>query len=918
VERPFIGRSGELERIVDLIASPRVTTAAVVLGDPGVGKSRLLEEVTSATGGRLLPVIGYESERLVPLAASADLLRALASVPVFGDALDEILFRGPSGAEPVRVFELAHRALAASGPALIVVDDLQWLDDLSLALVHYLLRGAAAADTAVRLLAAGRPVAGSMGFAEEVAQLLGPRSLVVELAPLGVADAVELGLSLDPKMGRDQALTLAERSQGFPFWIETLVRSGEHAPDVDRLVTGRLRTATPDAAPLLAILAVASRPLASEDAAELMGWPMARTERTVEELVARGLGSHAVGGIQPSHDLVREAVLVQLSEEERRRLHLRLATWLEGAAGQRISLLREALDHRVAAGEQSVELASRLVSSPRRRLLGVAGLASIAAVANETLPTDEAGQVLHAGLASLAYELGEYALALQCWAVLGEELEDPRARGTALLWAARAARQLGEEAEARAFAVRARACARDAAALLLQLDVLEASWLLAARTEDPRGRELAADVAARSRAFATSDREAYLDALQLEFQISLYDADAERALVLADEIADAARSFDEVTRVRALVRGGGAARLFGAFSAAEVRLRSAWTEARTLMLPPLIVQAAYELAQCLFRLARLDEAEAVVEEAQELALRLGDPTRERFGTQRVAALIALERGNWRDGLESVDRAIADEPDRHLHIDLRAAAATALARVAPAREHDRILVHLTHAQADAEAVGCRRCSGELLLVRAELLARIDSLDEAHAALAEADRRRVAEDLGRTGSFWRSRAEALISLHAGDAADAAAQLERVVEEAQRLERNLDVLWLQLDLAQALAAVDRVRALELLEAVASNADAYGARTASGVADALRRRLGVRTWRRSRAGGGTALSEREREIAALVAGGASNPEIAQALYLSRKTVERHVSNILAKVGARNRVELATLLSREGEGAHR
>src|SRR3982750_1249016 len=123
------------------MASPRVASAAVILGDPGVGKSRLLE-----------------AERVVPLAASADLLRALASVPGFGDALDEMLFRGPSGTEPVRVFELAHRALAASAPALIVVDDLQWLDDLSLALVHYLLRGAAAANTAVRLLAAGRPV----------------------------------------------------------------------------------------------------------------------------------------------------------------------------------------------------------------------------------------------------------------------------------------------------------------------------------------------------------------------------------------------------------------------------------------------------------------------------------------------------------------------------------------------------------------------------------------------------------------------------------------------------------------------------------------------------------------------------------------------------------------------------------------
>ena len=111
---------------------------------------------------------------------------------------------------------------------------------------------------------------------------MGPRSLVVELAPLGVADAVELGLSLDPEMGRDQALTLAERSRGFPFWIETLVRSGEQAPDVDRLVTGRLRTATPDAAPLLAVLAVASRPRIGGRRGA-MGWPMARIERTVED-----------------------------------------------------------------------------------------------------------------------------------------------------------------------------------------------------------------------------------------------------------------------------------------------------------------------------------------------------------------------------------------------------------------------------------------------------------------------------------------------------------------------------------------------------------------------------------------------------------------------------------------------------------
>jgi len=56
-------------------------------------------------------------------------------------------------------------------------------------------------------------------------------------------------------------------------------------------------------------------------------------------------------------------------------------------------------------------------------------------------------------------------------------------------------------------------------------------------------------------------------------------------------------------------------------------------------------------------------------------------------------------------------------------------------------------------------------------------------------------------------------------------------------------------------------------------------------------------------------ALTARELEVARLVVEGASNPEIAAQLFLSRKTVERHVSNALAKVGARNRTELARRL---------
>jgi DNA-binding NarL/FixJ family response regulator len=74
------------------------------------------------------------------------------------------------------------------------------------------------------------------------------------------------------------------------------------------------------------------------------------------------------------------------------------------------------------------------------------------------------------------------------------------------------------------------------------------------------------------------------------------------------------------------------------------------------------------------------------------------------------------------------------------------------------------------------------------------------------------------------------------------------------------------------------------------------------------------VRTWRRASAG--APLTKREQEVARLVAGGATNREIAQVLFLSPKTVERHVSNVFKKVGVRNRAELASRL-RDLAGEH-
>jgi DNA-binding NarL/FixJ family response regulator len=86
-----------------------------------------------------------------------------------------------------------------------------------------------------------------------------------------------------------------------------------------------------------------------------------------------------------------------------------------------------------------------------------------------------------------------------------------------------------------------------------------------------------------------------------------------------------------------------------------------------------------------------------------------------------------------------------------------------------------------------------------------------------------------------------------------------------------------------------------------------------ADRVAVALRE-LGVRVPRgRASTTGPSGLSEREVEVLKLVAAGFTNPQIASALYISRKTAEHHVSNILAKLGVTSRTEAAAAAVRLG-----
>ena len=202
---------------------------------------------------------------------------------------------------------------------------------------------------------------------------------------------------------------------------------------------------------------------------------------------------------------------------------------------------------------------------------------------------------------------------------------------------------------------------------------------------------------------------------------------------------------------------------------------------------------------------------------------------------------------------------------------------------------------------------------MALRAAEAFARLGRIDDAQEELRAWDADARPAEPG--DQLWRRHVGALVALANLDPATSISELEAVVAERRRRGLVAGLLWARLDLAAAaLIGNDPGRAANEYRQAGIEAFAAGAATEQSLAELGLRRLGVRTWRRGRASAGEAvvekLSERERQIAILVAAGNSNPEIANTLFLSRKTIERHISNVLARTGARNRTDLARLVS--------
>jgi DNA-binding NarL/FixJ family response regulator len=355
--------------------------------------------------------------------------------------------------------------------------------------------------------------------------------------------------------------------------------------------------------------------------------------------------------------------------------------------------------------------------------------------------------------------------------------------------------------------------------------------------------------------------------------------------------------------------------LLGRLREAEEQLAGAWLEARRSFLSGIALDIGSWLTQTRYLRGSLVEAQETGEECEALAERIGEPSRPAMGARMWRLISTISGGDHAAALAGLAAQCENERDPHHRIPLHQAIARWHARLEGAAAADEVHARIAAGRTDVADARCTRCGVEFMRAATEALARVGAIADAVRWLEEAEHTPPRGDL-QAWDHLRARS-ALAAAGHGDR----ASLREAIDAADRLGMGIESIWARASLALVKAAEgDTTGAETILRRASAIAEAIGATTERAHIDQLLRQLGIRTWRRGAqarqpTGHLPVLSDRERDIANLIAGGASNPEIARALFLSRKTVERHVSNILGKLEVKNRAQLAARIAARDKG---
>jgi ATP/maltotriose-dependent transcriptional regulator MalT len=967
----MVGRDTELAQLSAAFRRAAAGEARVVVlvGEAGIGKSRLVEELGAqigADGGRAIGGACLDlADGGLPLAPMAEAMRMLARTEP-SEVLDELsddagqvpelLHRSAPAAadEPLaatRLYEGALRLLGRLGesrPTLLAFEDLHWVDRATRDLVTFLVRNLTDERLMLVLTARSEDVpADTAGWLAGLGRHPRVERMTLDRLDRRAVRAQLAALSGN-EIGRADADRVFARSEGNPFFVEELAHAGPgELPDtVVELITARLSQLPADAREIVRLVAIGGRSIDEELVAAVTDRPPDDVRASLRDAVERRILVTTPGDTRIGfrHALVREVAAAELLTGEQASLHARLAATLADrpelsepspagaaaelafhweAAGDADRALAAAIEagtaaSRVAAwadADRQYERALRLVeraalpdgidlaellrrASEAAELVGdlerarVLAERALDAVDASTAP--ERAALLLTRLGYLRWAQGNTDAALVAYeraATLVPDDPPTPLRGRVLASLANAQFGQGRYEEARLTAERA----------------VEATSAADAGSEEARARNVLGSVLV-----ATGEVEAGLAELEQSRDLAARHGPADMRVVSSYNLAvnlamagrlaaaeAAARQGREAARVEGLERryGPDLAALEG-----DVLTRiGRWDEAEAVMRAAVALDpdgngTTYLAIAC----ARLHALRGSLDEARAWFARVDAMAGAHIDADlagylaRARAELALGEGLPEDALAICRTGLAPlegTEDHFVRSPLLVLAISAAADVAEA------------ARARRDRAGVERLRSEVEPFAAELRAmsnRTAPTAAALVALAAAESSRLAD--GTDPEPWRSAVPLLASIP--DPHGVAVAHLRAAEAALRRDGVradvADELRAAATTAEALACQPLVRAVEDL-ARRSRVDlvpvAEPSVPVAAPASAPR----------------SSLSARELEVLRLVADGRTNGEIAEALFITRKTAGVHVTHILDKLGVANRVEAAMTASRLG-----
>jgi DNA-binding CsgD family transcriptional regulator len=903
------GREEEITTVRAFLERAADHPAALVLeGEAGIGKSTLWGAGVAAArerGLRILLSRPAEAERGLAHAGLGDLFDDVlnevlpALTPPRRRALEIALLveEADEPADP-RALGVAVRTalqhLAGEGTVVLAVDDVQWLDPSSANALEFALRRLGE-EPVLLLLArrvdpATRPreLEWAIGREEVERQRVGPLSL-------GAIHRL-LQAQLGRTFARPTLLRVHEASGGNPFYALELARALGPVVDpmqplpvpdtLEELLRARLGGLPDPTREALVLVSAVGQP----------AWALLQDAGVTEEVLQPALDARVIdrpdGVVRFAHPLLASVVYQGLPERERRRVHGRLADLVAEplARARHRALSTEGPNAEVAGAlDEAAALASGRGAPVVAAELGEHALR----LTPPSAPEDHRRRTIAAARAHLAAGEAERAR------TLGRALEEGGLVGSGRADALVFLSELEPGQMQQRIALRREALLDASAPPELRLLIHQRLAFEVRFTEGVRAAEKHARAAVELAEQLDDDslRAGALAALAM-IRFTAGKRDALRLAERAHELGNAAQDPDRLTEARFVlshilvwsVELGRARALLDLF-------HREWSERDERV----SAQALWYLSLVELRAGRWSLAGEHAERAREISVQYGRDETEDPQNLFPIALLAAHRGELersRD-LAQLGRQLADGQGALLP---GLAATSGLVSVWSGDAAGAI-EHFAAAERMAESAGWLEpslCWWRDEFVEALLeLGRIDEAEEILDAWQSGARR-----LRREWVLARAaRCRALVAAARGDVEQAVSLLEQAVEWHQAVSDPFGRARALLALGVARRRVRRRRAARMaIEDALAGFERCGA---TDWAENARAELG-RIGGRAREFG---LTPAERRVAALVAEGRTNREVAAALFLGERTVESHLSHIYAKLGIRSRTELARTL---------